>query len=134
LHQLVVCAHADQVPFVQDDDFVGVPDCSDPLSDDQARDAGGLLFQRRPQYPIGLVVERRERIVEDLDLRVSVDGAGDGEALLLTAGDVRAALGDVAFILALHLLNEIGALGNPDGPVDILLRPLLLAVISEIDV
>ena len=43
---------------------------------------------------VGGVVERRERVVEQVDLRLVHERPGDGEALALTAGDVGAALGD----------------------------------------
>ena len=43
---------------------------------------------------VGLEVERREAVVEDVDLGLAHQGAGDGEALLLAAGDIGAALRD----------------------------------------
>ena len=44
-----------------------------------------LAFERLPQLLIRLVVERREGVVKQEDLRLAADGAGNGEALFLSA-------------------------------------------------
>ena len=46
-----------------------------------------------PEQRIGLEVERREAVVEDVDLGTLDERAGDGEALALAARQVRSALG-----------------------------------------
>ena len=56
-----------------------------------ARDA----VERRLDFALGVDVERRGRLVEDQDRRRLQDGAGDGDALLLAAGELQAALADL---------------------------------------
>jgi hypothetical protein len=43
----------------------------------------------------GVAVERGGRLVEHQDARIFQDGAGDGDALLLAAGELQAALADL---------------------------------------
>ena len=50
-------------------------------------------------------VERGETVVEDVDIRVASDRAGDREALFLTAGDVRTALRDRVLVSLLEPLR-----------------------------
>ena len=68
--------------------------------------------QRRPQRRVGGVVERRERVVEQVDLRPVHQHPGDREPLPLAAGDVGAALGDRRVQPALHPLDEVAGLGD----------------------
>ena len=51
-------------------------------------------LQRRAQPGVGLEVQGREAVVEDVDLGLADQRAGDGQPLLLAAGDVGAALRD----------------------------------------
>jgi hypothetical protein len=64
-----------------------VHDGREAVGDDEHGAAGeqpldGLLHQ-----PLALGVERARRLVEDEDGRVEQQGAGDGEALALAAGE-----------------------------------------------
>ena len=62
------------------------------------------LVQRLLHARLGLVVERRGRLVEQQDRRVAHDGAGDREALALAAGQGHAVLADRR-VVALRLLR-----------------------------
>ena len=50
------------------------------------------LVERVLDLLLGVAVERAGRLVEDQDRRPFEDGAGDGDALLLAAGELEAAL------------------------------------------
>ncbi len=52
------------------------------------------LPKRGPHPRIGSHVERRERVVEQVDGGTSDDRTRDGQSLSLSAGEVDAALGD----------------------------------------
>ena len=83
-------AYAGDLAVVQDDDLVGVPDGADALGHD---DPGGVLaglVQGAAEDPVGLIVQGGEGVVEEEDLRLPGDGPGDGEPLLLPAGEVGA--------------------------------------------
>ena len=47
---------------------------------------------------LGVAVERRSRFVEEEDRRAFEDGAGDGDALLLAAGEFQPALADFGLV------------------------------------
>ncbi len=77
--------------LVEHDDLVGRDDGGEPVRDHQrgaiARDpVKGVL-----DLPFGMAVERRGRLIEHQDRRRFQDGAGDGDALLLAAGQLEAA-------------------------------------------
>ena len=66
--------------------------------------------QRRAQPRVGAEVERRERVVEQVDLRLPHERARDREPLALAAGDVRAALGDRRVRPLRHRRDEVARL------------------------
>ena len=67
-------ADADDAPFVEDDDAVGGDDRADALRDDEHRGVGGFGPQRGAQPGVGGEVERREAVVEDVDVGPADDG------------------------------------------------------------
>ena len=75
-----------------------------------------LPVERGPEPSVRRDVERREAVVEDVDRGALDERPGDREPLALAAGDVRAALGDRRLEAALHLLDEVAALGDLERP------------------
>ena len=59
--------------------------------------AGQQRGERLVDERLGLGVERRRGLVQDQDVRVLEQGARDGDALLLPAGQLRAAAADLGF-------------------------------------
>lgn len=87
----------------------------DALRHNNDRGVVGFSLQRTAQRHVGLVVQRREAVVKQIDLRVLGNGAGNRKALLLPAGDVAAALGNRA-VEALRLGgDELRGLGDLGG-------------------
>ena len=87
----------------------------DALRHDDDGGAAGLSLERAAQGYIGLVVQRREAVIKQIDLRVLGNGARNRKALLLPARDIAAALCDGAG-KALRLGgNEIGSLCDLSG-------------------
>ena len=87
-------SHAGYFSVFQHDNLVRVPDRADALRHDQPGRTRALLIERLAQGAVGLIIQRGERVVENDDLRFSRHRAGDGEALLLAAREVGAALRD----------------------------------------
>ena len=85
-------ALAHQPAVVQHQDLIGVEDGGNALCHDDHGGVVGLLLQRTAQGDIRLVVKGGEAVVEQIDLRLLGNGAGDGEPLLLAAGYIGAAL------------------------------------------
>ena len=82
----------------QDQDAVGMADGRQTVGDDQGGSAVCQAQQRLLHRPFALVVERAGCFVEDQDLRVLEEGAGDGDALALAARELDAALADIGVI------------------------------------
>ena len=67
-------------------DPLRVGDGAETVGDDQRRAPGAQAFERVLHGAFGFRVERRRSLVEQDDRRVLQKGAGDGDALALTAG------------------------------------------------
>ena len=90
--QLGVGAPLDELAVLQTEDHVGVADGGEPVGDgDRGAPLGGAL-QRLLDEPLGLGVQGRGGLVEDQHPRVHQQHPGDGEPLLLPAGQPVAAL------------------------------------------
>ncbi len=68
---------------------------------------------------LGVAVERRSRLVEQQDRRAFQDGAGDGDALLLAAGEFQAALADLGLVAFRREADEAVDLRLPRRLLDL---------------
>ena len=128
LEQFVVPPAADDETVLQHDDLVGVDDGRHPLGDDDHRPVPGHRPERRPQPGVGGQVERRERVVEQVDARVRHQRPGDRQPLPLATGDVRPALRDRRLEAVRHGRDEVPRLGDGQGRPELLVRGVRVAV------
>lgn len=89
-HQLRVRALLDDPALVEDVDDVGALDGAEAVGDGNGGAALGRLVQGGLDDVLGLGVEGRRGLVQEQDLGVADQGAGDGDALLLAAREQRA--------------------------------------------
>ena len=82
----------------------------------------GLLDDR-----LALGVDRRQRLVEDQDGRVAEEGAGDGDALALAAGQAHPALAHDGLIALGQARDELVGVGRPRRRLQLRRRRLGLA-------
>src|ERR1022692_3206738 len=68
---------------------------------------------------LGFGIEAAGSLVEDEDARIGENGAGDGDALPLTAGELDAALADDGVVLLLELFGELIDAGDAAGGLDL---------------
>jgi hypothetical protein len=94
LQQFLVRAPFDRVPGVQDHDLVGTPNGGQAVRDGERGAVGRQGVDGLLDGVLGAGVQGAGRLVEDEDRRVAQDRAGDGQALLLTAGEAVSALAD----------------------------------------
>ena len=97
-HQLGMGALAHQTALVQHQDLVCVQHGGDALCHDDDGGVVGLGLQGAAQGHVGLVVQGRETVVEQINFGVLGNGTGDGQALLLAAGHIGTALSDGACV------------------------------------
>ena len=93
-HESFVAADFGDAAVFEDDDAVGVGDRAEPVGDDEARAAFHQRGQAGLDHPFAFGVEVAGGLVEDEDLRVGQDRAGDGDPLPLAAAELHAALAD----------------------------------------
>ena len=89
LQQVGVGADGDHAPGLHDDDAVGAAHRGRAVGDDQDRAVPHQGAQRLLDLGLGLGVGHGGGLVEEKDGGVQQDGAGDGDALLLAAGQGR---------------------------------------------
>ena len=97
---------------VQDEDLVGLLDGPEAVGDDERGAPLDQLGQGLLDQVLGLHVHRRGRVVQDEDARVEQQGARDGDALLLAAGEGHAALADPGVVAVGQRRDEVVDLGD----------------------
>ena len=84
---------AGYLTVIQHHYLFGAHNRADPLGDNQHRGISCLFFQGLPESRIGLKIESRQTVIENINLRFLGQRAGNRQSLLLPAGQVSAALG-----------------------------------------
>jgi len=110
--QLLMRADFDDLPFVQADDPVAMPDRLQAMGDDDHRAPLDDLEHVLLDEALALVVERARGLVEDEDRRVDRQRARDGDALALAAGEIDAALLDERVIAVAQAADELVGAGE----------------------
>src|SRR5271166_4674927 len=83
--QFAVAAAFDDPAVIDDADLVGLRHGRKAVGDDNGRAALAQSVKRLLDRLLGFGIERRGRLVEQNDRRVLEEGAGDGDALALSA-------------------------------------------------
>src|SRR5690606_15810226 len=118
--QLLVGAEFSDPPVLEDDDQVGIANGREPVGDRNGGTVAGDPLERSLDRRFGLVVHRAGRFVEDQDRRVLEDGAGNGDALALTSGQLLSALADDGVVSVREPADELLGFGQPSGTNDVL--------------
>ncbi len=92
--QFVVGAEFGDAAGDEDGDLIGVAGGGDAVGDEDGGAAFHDSLEAAEDSLFGVGVDAGEGIVEDEDLWIADDGAGDGGALLLAAGEGEAAFAD----------------------------------------
>jgi len=88
----------DDHALVEHQNLVGADDGREPVRDHQR---GAILrhaVERVLDVALGVAVERGSRLVKEQDRRCFEDGARNGDALFLAAGEFQTALADLGLV------------------------------------
>src|SRR5579883_2132329 len=85
LDELIVGAVLHDAAGVDDEDAVAISDGCEPVRDEDGGPSAEALVERVLDELFAHGVERARRLVEDEDVRIGQERAGDGQALALTA-------------------------------------------------
>src|SRR5947199_4983632 len=96
--QLMVRAALDDQALIEHDDLIGPDDSGETVRDDERRTILRDSIERVLDLFLRVAVERGGRLVEQQDRRRLEDGSRDGDALLLPAGELQAALSHLGLI------------------------------------
>src|SRR6266851_3642166 len=105
-HERVMHAALDRAAAVEHEDLIRPADRGEPVRDDEHRARARQTLERAVDRELELGVEAGRRLVEDQDARPRQHGAGDGDALALTAREPHAALAHNRLELALEADGE----------------------------
>ena len=126
--QLIVRALLGQLAVLDDEDDVGVADRVEVMGDDDRRPALHQ-FSRAPMTACSdSGVQPGRGLVENQDRRVADDGAGDGDALALAAGQRDATLAHHRVVAVGHRVDELVRVGQFGRALDLRGRARRLAV------
>ncbi len=110
--QFGVRALGDDVAVIQHQDLVGGEHGADALGDDERRALRIFRLQRRLDAAFRLHVDGAGAVVQNEDGGLDKQGAGDGDALLLPAGEIDAALADFGVVAAGQRGDKVVGLGH----------------------
>ena len=113
--QFIVAAMLNELTALENEDAVGVADGGEAVSDDDGCAADSDLFERALDEGLGLVVDRGGGLVEDQDGRVFENGARNGDALALSAGELLSALADDGVVAVRQGHDEVVRFGDLGG-------------------
>ena len=124
LDELGVRALLHHAALLNHRDLVGVADGREAVRDHQRRPPtrGEQLVERSLHDGLALVVERRGGLVEHEDGRVAHQGTGDGQPLLLPAGQLHALLAHLRRVLIRKARHEACSVGQRRRRLHLLLR------------
>ena len=120
LDQAVMVAAFDDLARFQDIDPVGFAHGGEAVGDDDGGAALAEFIERFLHACFGIGVQRAGGFVEQEDRRVFEDGAGDGDALALTARKVRAFGPGLRIVSARQAQNEVMGVGGLGGGEDLI--------------
>src|SRR5690348_6687020 len=114
-HEVLVGADVGDNPILQYHDTVGVAHGGEAVGDDDNGAAAHQVLQSRLHQSLGLAVQGGSGFVEDEDGGILEQGASNGNALALPAGQANAALADHGFVAFGQSFDEVvgqGCLGG----------------------
>ena len=98
------------------------------MRDHQAGLASHQPIQGLAHFAFALDVQAGHRLIQNQDGGIANEGAGDGDALLLSAGESRAAFADDRVITIFQFADELVGIGGPGRRPNLLLAGLRFAV------
>lgn len=112
---------------IQNEDTVGAAQRAHAVGDEEGGAAAHGAFHGLEDFVLGARIDGRGGVVEDEDLRVEQQGARDGDALSLAAGEVHAGFAEHGVVAVLELGDEVVRAGDARGAFDLFARGCRMA-------
>src|SRR5215212_8901926 len=117
-------ALGDNFAFIQNDNFVGVDHRADALCDDEGRASPHESIECFLDLRLRIEVNTGGRVIQDENARVEEQGAGNSNALLLSAGERGTAFPDMCVIAIGERQYEVVCLSSFRSGFDLCLRSI----------
>src|SRR5208337_2135802 len=119
--QRLVGAALQDAAILHDQDLLGAANGGKTVRDNECGAAAHQVAQTLLDERLRFGVEAGGGFVENQDARIGKNGAGDGDALLLAAGQLHAAFADDGVVLLLERFREFIHAGDAAGGEDLFL-------------
>ena len=106
--QFLMSAHFADLAFVHDDDLVGTLDGREAVGNDQRGASFDHAAERVAHFEFGFGIDARSGFVEDQNLRLVRQGAGERDELLLSGRKRRSALANLFVESVGQAADEVG--------------------------
>ena len=113
--------------IIHDDNLVGIHDRTDTLGNDNFGGIRNFLAECLADQRISLGIYRTGTVIQNKNFRLTQDGPGNAEALLLPAGNIGAALFDIGIVSIGESTDKIIGLGQFTGVYQLLIGGLRVA-------
>src|SRR5215467_575529 len=117
--QLVVASRFNDRSILDDEDAISIDDGMQAVRDHDRRSPLTEVLDRALNLPLGFGIERSRRLVEQDDRRVLEQGACNGDALALAAGELQAVLADWGVVPAGERRDEVVRISGLGGDDDL---------------
>src|SRR5712692_6378586 len=108
-------AALDDAARLDDQNLIGAPDGGETMRDDESSAAAHEVAQPLLNERLGFGIEAGSGFVENEDARIGENGAGDGDALFLSAGKSYAAFPHDGVVFFLEGFGEFVDAGDMAG-------------------
>src|SRR5580704_3604997 len=120
------------LPFFQHEDFIGSADCCQTMRDDEGGAADHQIGESFLYVHFRFGIEFRSGFVEDEDRRVLQDGAGNRDALALSAAEPGAPFADHSIVTLGQVSDEIGGESGARRSLNALFRHVAQTVANVV--
>ena len=111
----------DDLAPLQHQDEIGPADLAEPVGDEERRSLAADAIHRLLDAVFGGAVDGAGAVIQDQDARIGQEGASDGNALSLAAGQGHAALADLCRVALFKVQDEFMRLSLAGGALDVFL-------------
>ena len=122
-----MCPKAIDPAFIQNKNTVGILYAGYTLGNDQLCRVWNLIPEGPTDICVGRCVDGARAVVEDQDLRLFQQGAGNAQTLLLTAGYIASSLLNVGVVSVREGADKIIGTGKAAGSLAFLIRGIRVA-------
>lgn len=132
VEEFLVGALGDDLAVLEDVDAVAVANGAEAVGDGDGGAIGGELVEGFLDLSFGDGVHGGGGFVHEEDVGIAEEGAGEGEALALTTGELHAVFAEEGVVALGEARDEVVGLGVAGGGFDLLVVDLVIEAVADV--